>query len=72
MKSKEIKFLNLVKVKDKLVSEYATLFPSHELFVWLGEIVDQPDHCVVVNYYSGVTYCGYHSDIFRLLKKSEK
>ena len=69
---KKKKYLSLVKVKNKFVSDYATLFPSHETFVWLGEIPEQPGHCVVVNFYSGVTYCGYHSDIFRLLKESEK
>ena len=46
----KIKYLSVVRVKNKLVNDYATLFPSHENYIWLGEIPNMRGHCVVANF----------------------
>lgn len=67
----KIKYLSVVKVKNKFVSDYSTLFPSNEIYIWLGEIPNMLGHCVVANFWSGRIYSGYHCDIFRLAKEDE-
>jgi len=67
----KIKYLSVVRVKNKLVNDYATLFPSHENYIWLGEIPNMRGHCVVANFWSGRIYSGFHCDIFRLAKEEE-
>lgn len=46
--------------------DYHKKYPFAELdmFVYLGEIVQMPGHCIVARMKDGKVFCGYHIDEF--------
>lgn len=53
---------------------YEKNYPKELLYehvVFLGEIPNMPDHCVVAAHKSGKVYCGYHTFNFVELTEDE-
>ena len=46
-------------------------FRAGVAYVFMGEIPNMPEHCVVADLKSGKTYAGYHTDNFVELSKDE-
>lgn len=40
-------------------------------YIFLGEIPNMPEHCVVVSFKTGRVFCGYHTDDFHELSEDE-
>ena len=47
-------------------------FKQNELYVFLGEIVNMPGHCIVANYKTGKFYFGVHSNYFSEFNATQK
>ncbi len=57
----------LVKFDYKaLLLKYHKFYPfkENEHFVFLGEIVQMPGHCIVISMSDGKIYTGYHTENF--------
>ena len=39
-------------------------FTKDGVYIFLGEIPNMRDHCVVIDYRTGIAYSGYHTDNF--------
>ena len=68
--------LSLVKladsVTDDMIKEYHYPFKRSLTYIFLGEIVNMPGHCIVIEYKANHTvYSGYHTADFKELKKDE-
>ena len=46
-------------------------FSIYDKFVYLGDVVQMPGHCIVVNTTTGQIYCGYHTDNFVEISEEE-
>ena len=46
-------------------------FSETEVYVFLGEIPNMPEHCVVADRINGRIFAGYHSFLFRELTDDE-
>ena len=71
---KKIKPMMLVKFDyDNMPVGYHKHYPfsESESFVYLGDIVQMPGHCVVVSTKTGRVYCCYHTDEFVVLNDEE-
>jgi hypothetical protein len=64
-----VRFVAPSKVTGKRAPRYP--FKIGEVYAFLGEIPNMPDHCVVVSVRSGKIYTGYHSTNFLELSESE-
>jgi len=53
--------------------EYHKRYPFREtdIFIYLGDISNMPDHCVVVRQSDGTSFIGYHTDNFIELTEDE-
>ena len=51
--------------------EPKNLLLEDEIFVFLGEIPNMPEHCVVAGHKSGRVYSGYHATNFQELDEDE-
>ena len=51
-------------------SVYSGIFKQGEVMLFLGEIVDMPGHCIIVNE-KGKVFWGYHTENFRALTEDE-
>ena len=72
----EIKVNTMVKfdydrMPKEYWSDYKKIFPKYTTFVFLGELVQMPGHCIVCNYTTGQIVCGYHTENFIPLTKEE-
>ena len=68
--------LSLVKlsdsVTDAMIKEYHYPFKRSLTYIFVGEIINMPGHCVVVEYKANhIMYSGYHTDNFIELKDDE-
>lgn len=60
----------LVKLVEGIsISESFDL--SEDVYVFLGEIPNMKDHCVVIGQRSGKAFVGYHTENFRELSEDE-
>lgn len=50
---------------------YLDKFPKNEVFVFMGELQQMPEHCIVMNYKTGKIYSGYHIEDFIPLTDDE-
>lgn len=65
---------SLVKFDYKQMPiEYHKAYPfaENDVFVFLGEIVNMPGHCIVINHRTGKIFSGYHSENFIELTEDE-
>lgn len=46
-------------------------FEPNGVYVFLGDIPNMPDHCVVIDYKSGRIYSGYHTENFIEIPEDE-
>lgn len=58
---------------DGLPEEYHNKYPfnSDDIYVYLGDIKQMPEHCIVVDLKTGKIYCGYHTENFIELTEDE-
>jgi hypothetical protein len=58
---------------DAIPAEYHEKYPfeSTGVYVFLGELVNMPGHCVVADHKTGRIYSGYHSEGFVELAEDE-
>jgi hypothetical protein len=58
---------------DKLPKSFHKKYPfkRDRVYVFLGEIANMPEHCVVIDDKSGRIYSGYHTDNFVELSDEE-
>lgn len=54
---------------DNFWSDYP--FAEHDVFIFLGEISNMPDHCVVIRKQDNAMFSGYHTDNFIELTEDE-
>ena len=69
----EIKPNSLVKFDfDSLPKQHVNAYPfsTYDRFVYLGDIVQMPGHCIVVNTITGQVHCCYHTDNFVLSEEN--
>ena len=76
-RQKQITPITVVKVKENVIDQqpylqgvFAGERQEHDnsyLFVYLGEIPNMPEHCVVVGLRTGKVYTCYHTDNFEQL-----
>ena len=52
-------------------NEYLKTFPKDEIYVFLGDLVQMPGHCITCNFKTGQIICGYHTDNFIQLTEDE-
>jgi len=64
-----VKF-NYKDIADIYYDEYFEVF-GNEVFVFLGEIVQMPGHCIVVGMKTGKVISGYHTGNFKVLTEDE-
>ncbi len=76
-RGKKLKINSLVKFDFDSIPRSVHLkpkdypFTSSGVYVFLGEIVQMPGHCIVINMTTGHTYCGYHTENFIALTEDE-
>jgi len=72
-KRKKPRKLSLVKYVGKKGTAGYSNNPFHEgdVYIFIGEIANMPDHCVILGSSSGNIYSGYHTSDFQELKESE-
>lgn len=46
-------------------------FAEHDHFIFMGEIPNMPEHCVIVNVKTGQVFSCYHTDNFVELTEDE-
>ena len=65
--------LSLVKctLSEEKIREFQYPFNGNIKYVFLGEIINMPGHCVVADYNDGMIFSGYHTDDFVELTESE-
>lgn len=54
--------LNEEYLSDEVLASYP--FKKDESYIFLGEIVQMPGHCIVVGMHDNKVYSGYHTDNF--------
>lgn len=71
----EIEFLTVVVLKDWYIAALKKIndnrFKKDNFFVYLGEIPNMKNHCVICGYESGKMYSGYHIENFRKATEEE-
>jgi hypothetical protein len=58
---------------DGMPEAYAREYPFtvKDRFIYLGDVVQMPGHCVVVRIEDGQMFCCYHTDDFVKVPKKE-
>jgi hypothetical protein len=58
---------------DSMPDNYRGLYPfrPEDRFVYLGDIVQMPGHCVVVRISDSKVFCCYHTDDFAEVPEEE-
>lgn len=56
---------------DKWEKEYLEVFDPDKVYIYLGEIVQMPGHCILVEMKTGKVISGYHTDNFIELTEDE-
>lgn len=46
-------------------------FTKDDTFVYLGDIVQMPGHCIVIRMKDGKVFCGYHTEDFVEIPEEE-
>lgn len=65
--------LTLVKFKFEGTGNLSGKYPfkKGKTYIFLGEIINMPGHCIVADYPSGYIFSGYHTDNFVELEPDE-
>ncbi len=74
MNRRGLKKLSLVRFDfDSIGRKYRARYPFKEgrSYVFIGEIVNMPGHCVVADHKTGKIYSGYHTENFVELSEDE-
>lgn len=75
MKQRKVpKKLSLVRFDAPWLSPQqrrAVPFTKSGVYLFLGEVANMPEHCVVMDYKANRTYVGYHTDNFIQLADDE-
>jgi hypothetical protein len=73
-KQKVPRRLSIVKFNfERLPKSFHNKYPfkPNRLYVFLGEISNMPEHCIVVDYRNGRIHSGYHTENFIELDEEE-
>jgi hypothetical protein len=73
-KQKTPRKLSIVKFNfEQLPKSFHSKYPfkPDRVYVFLGEISNMPEHCIVADYKTGRIYSGYHTDNFIELDEDE-
>lgn len=76
IKDLKLKLNTIVKfdcgnIPEEHKQAYLEIFPKGEIYVYMGDLVQMPGHCVLCNYITGKIYCGYHTENFIPLTEDE-
>ena len=66
--------LSLVKfAPENMTPEMKAKYPFKEgqVYIFIGEVVNMPGHCVIAEHPSGTIFSGYHTENFIELDKDE-
>lgn len=55
----------------EVLKKYKYPFKTHKTYIFIGEIVNMPEHCIVQDYNTGESFIGYHTYIFKEIPKEE-
>lgn len=58
-------------ISDEWKKEYLEVFEPDKVYIYLGEIVQRPGHCIVVEMKTGKIISGYHTENFIELTENE-